>query len=89
MSILLGNLSIEDMEKRCGVKFPKELVAFMKPRRQNDASVITHGKWHCFDIPFSLVCGDMQTAKEIYKYLSPMAQEFNEPLQISLEKSKR
>lgn len=84
--MLLGNLNIEEIQKRSGVTFPEELVEYMKPRKQEGASNIKVGKWHCFDIPFVLVCGDMETAKEIFKYLEPMSKQFKEKLQISLQK---
>lgn len=84
MSILLGNLNIDEIEKRSGVKFPKELVDYMEPRKQDNASNVKPGKWHCFDIPFNLVCGDMDTAKEIYNHLAPLAGDFKEKMQISI-----
>ena len=84
MQILLGNLSIPEIEKRSGVKFPDALVEYMTPRHQEKAEKIQTGYWHCFDMPFSIVCGDMETAKEIYRHLAPLTKEFKEPLQISL-----
>ena len=86
MNILLGNLSINEIEKRCGVKFPDELVKYMQERKQESVSNsnIKSGKWHCFDMPFNLVCGDMETATNIYRYLESMSKEFKEKLQISL-----
>ena len=84
MRIFLGNLSIEEMESRVGVKFPKGLVEYMSSRKQNNASNVKPGKWHCFDIPFILICGDRKTADEIYKYLEPLSEDFQERLQISL-----
>lgn len=86
MNIYLGDLSINAIEKRVGIKFPDELKNFMESRHQSTASNIQKGKWHCFDIPFTLVCGDMETAKEIYKYLAPFSDDFKEPLLISLQK---
>ena len=84
MNIYLGNLSIEDMEKRSGVDFPKRLKDYMRVRQQQTASDIKHGKWHCFDIPFMLVCGDMETATEIHGHLKEFSPNFKEQLQISL-----
>ncbi len=84
MNIYLGNLSIEDIERRSGVEFPQELRDYMADRKQESASNVQPGKWHCFDMPFVLVCGDMQTAQDIYKQLRTMASSFKEPLQISL-----
>ena len=84
MSILLGNMSIKEIETRTGVKFPDALIAYMEPRRQMSAENISAGKWHCFDIPFTLVCGDRETATEIYKHLSPISGQFKRQLQIAL-----
>jgi hypothetical protein len=84
MSILLGNLSIPAIEERCGVKFPDDLKAYMEARKQEIATNIAKGCWHCFDIPFVLVCGDMETAVEIHNHLKPFSSEFKEPLQISI-----
>ena len=84
MNILLGNLSVEEIENRSGVTFPLELVSYMESRQQHKAADVEPGKWHCFDIPFTLVCGDMETAVEIHKYLSPLSNRFKESLQISL-----
>lgn len=84
MSIYLGNLDLKEIERRAGVTFPLELWEYMADKRQEKASDIATGKWHCFDIPFVLVCGDMETATEIYKHLSPMSKDFKEPLQIAL-----
>lgn len=84
--IQLGNLSIAEIEKRSGVKFPEELVNYMEPRRQQKAEGVKAGQWHCFDIPFNLLCGDMETATEIHKHLAPFSSDFKEPLQISLTK---
>lgn len=81
---MLGNLTIDEMQKRAGVTFPKELVEYMEPRKQEEASNIKAGKWHCFDIPFTLLCGDRETATEIYKHLSPMSSDFKKKMRISI-----
>jgi len=82
--IMLGNLSIADIERRAGVTFPREAVEFMEPRRQQKAENIKEGKWHCFDIPFALVCGDTETAKGIVKHLQPLG-KFKESLQVAVQ----
>ena len=84
MNIYLGNLSVDEIEKRSGVKFPKELKDYMIPRRQQKAENVKPGKWHCFDIPFVLFCGDMETAKKIYSFLKDFSSEFKEKLVISV-----
>jgi len=84
MSIYLGNLSIDEIEARAGIKFPVLLREYMEPRRQHNASNIKQGQWHCFDLPFNLACGDMDTAVEIHKHLKDFSSNFREPLQISI-----
>ena len=84
MNIMLGNLSVPEMEKRSGVTFPEELKAILSETRQEDASNIKPGRWHCFDAPFVLVCGGMELAQSIYDHLKDMSSKFKEPLQIAL-----
>ena len=85
MGIYLGNLSIEEMEHRSGVNFPEILKEYMGSRRQESAEDVQQGKWHCFDIPFVLVCGDMETAVEIHSHLKEFSGGFKEPLEIALK----
>ena len=84
MNIMLGNLSVSQIEKRLGIEFPEDIREFMKQTHQAEASNIGKGKWHCFDIPFVLVCGDMQTATKIFEGLKPQSNKCKEALQISL-----
>lgn len=81
--IYLGNLSVEDIQRRAGVTFPPELVEYMKSRQQAVASNIQPGKWHCFDIPFFLVCGDMETATHIYEAIKDLP--IKTPFQIGVD----
>lgn len=85
MSFMLGNMSVVDMERRTGVTFPDELKEFMADKHQPEASNIKTGKWHCFDLPFQLVCGDIETATKIYEMLKPLGSEMAEPLQIGVQ----
>jgi cell wall assembly regulator SMI1 len=66
MSIMLGDLNVQQIEKRLGIEFPKEIREFMEKNHQPNASCIQKGKWHCFDIPFQIVCGDIEVATKIY-----------------------
>ena len=84
MSIMLGNLSVSQIEKRLGIEFPEEIREFMKKTHQPEANNIGKGKWHCFDIPFNLVCGDMETATKIFNSVKEKSSECKEPLQFSL-----
>ena len=85
MGIYLGNLDIEEIEKRTNVTFPTELKKFMSENHQSNAQNIKSGEWHCFDIPFVLLCGDMETAKKIHEYLLPLSSEFATPLHIAIQ----
>ena len=86
MSIRLGHMSIKDIENRVGVIFPKELVVFMEKRNQEEADAVQKGKWHCFDIPFNLVCGDTEIAQKVYDHLKPISGQFERQLGISITK---
>lgn len=84
MALYLGNLSVDEIEKRIGVDFPEEIRKFMNETREMSAQKTPVGKWHCFDVPFMLVCGDMDTAKKIYNSVKDRSSEIIEPLRIGL-----
>lgn len=84
MNIMLGNLSVSQIEKRLGIEFPEEIREFMKLTNQHEASNIAKGKWHCFDIPFNLVCGDLEIATKIFNSVKDKSSQCKEQLQISI-----
>ena len=84
MNIMLGDLSVSQIEKRLGIDFPKEIRDFMQENHQPTASNIAEGKWHCFDIPFCIVCGDMQTGLKIYNSVKDKSSQCKEQLQFSV-----
>lgn len=84
MPIMLGNLTVDEIEVRAGVSFSHELKELMEATHQQSAANVQEGKWHCFDIPFAIVCGGMPLAQRIYDLLKNDADKFNEPLQIAL-----
>lgn len=87
MGILLGNLSIKQIEERMGIVFPESLKTRMANcHQENVSSPINNGNWHCFDLPFTLVCGDMELAQMIYDNLSPYIKDIKKPLHIALER---
>ena len=88
MSIMLGNLSVSQIEKRLGIEFPEDIRDFMKQTHQANASNIGKGKWHCFDIPFNLVCGDIETATKIFNSVKDRSSDCKEQLQFSLSDGK-
>jgi hypothetical protein len=84
MNIMLGNLSVEQIEERLGIVFPEYTKTFMLSTWQQTASNIAKGKWHRFDMPFMLLCGDMDTATKIFKALEPQHHLCKDALQISI-----
>lgn len=84
MNIMLGNLSVNQIEERLGIEFPQDIRDFMQKNHQSSANDVAKGKWHCFDIPFHLVCGDLETATKIYNSVKNKSNECKEALQISI-----
>ena len=84
MNIMLGNLTVNQIELRTGVTFSDELKSLLDNTHQSSATNIGDGEWHCFDLPFVLVCGDMPFAQKVYDHLKDKAADFKEPLQIAL-----
>ena len=84
MAIMLGNLDYDQMQQRAGVVFPDELYELMKDTNQSQATDVKPGKWHCFDMPFTLVCGDFGFAQKIYELLRPLSSDFTNKLQIAI-----
>jgi hypothetical protein len=82
--IMLGNLTVDQIEIRIGINFPEEVKIFMKENNQSEAANIKKGKWHCFDIPFHIVCGDVETATKIYNSVKEKSKEVKEVLQFSI-----
>ena len=84
MNICLGNLTIKEIEDRLGVQFPEDIKSFMLSTHSPNAKV-AHGTWHCFDIPFVLVCADYETAKTIYEGVKHLHNECKVPLAFSIQ----
>ena len=62
MTIMLGNQTPEQIEKRLKISLSDEHKEELRSTWQQKAEDIKEGMWHCFDIPFMLVCGDIETA---------------------------
>jgi hypothetical protein len=80
----IGNLSLDEMERRTGVQFPQELRSYLEANHQDKASDVAPGKWHCFDVPFKIVCGSVEVADLLREHLDPLVANFKEPLQVSI-----
>jgi hypothetical protein len=84
MNIMLGNLTADQIEHRAGVVFSDELKTLLNETHQSSATNIGEGEWHCFDIPFMMICGGMPFAQKVYDHMKAQASNFAEPLQIGL-----
>lgn len=87
MSILLGNLSLDKIETRMGVKFPEEIRPSLLNTKQESAntSLLKCNEWHCFDIPFTMVCGSKALAQKIYDSMKPLIPNIKTALELSIK----
>lgn len=89
MSIYLGNLSAKQMCERLGVEYTEQ-IADMEIAREQMARVKSGtDKWHCFDIPFEVVCGTKEVAYVWYDLLSPVEKQMKEPIRFSVVPTER
>lgn len=91
MGIMLGNLNLEQIQKRCGMIFPDNVVDYMKITHEPNANIESGAeKWHGFDLPFCIFCGNMEMATFLNSELSKLDWETcKESLQIQYIKSHR
>jgi hypothetical protein len=85
MAIYLGNLTTSEMESRLGISLTTEDREKLESIRSNTAKVTNTDKWHCFDIPFVLVCGNYDTAVLVHSILEPYSGDMNQKLKIALD----
>lgn len=78
----LGNLSIMDVERRLNITLSDANRDKLESMRQIEANDIQPGKWHCFDIPFQLVCGNRDTAVVIRDILALYEGQMKGDIQI-------
>lgn len=83
--MMLGNLSVEQMERRMGIVFPDDLKKVLAKYHQNNvATDIKPGYWHCFDIPFTMVCGNTDLAELVQEKLTPLVDKIVTPLSVMI-----
>lgn len=88
MGIMLGNLTVNQIETRLQITLSDHDREALSKIRQNDAQNIAPGTWHCFDIPFVLVCGDYNAAVTVRDILTPYSGQMKGQLQIAMESKK-
>ena len=85
MGIMLGDLTVEQIEQRLGIALSDEEREFMRKTRQLVAANVKEGKWHCFDMPFMIVAGGMDFAGKLNEMLMPYADQMKCQIQIGVE----
>ncbi len=86
MTIFLGNLSVKQIEERMGIQLADSEKEELSKMRQEKAEKIEPGRWHCFDLPFMIICGDKPTAEKVVKIFSAHdLSHVKEALQVSWE----
>jgi hypothetical protein len=81
--MMLGNQSLDQMEKRLGITIPIELSSYLATHRQENISIpLVKGYWHCFDLPFTLLCGGMELRDMVVNSLSPLSKDVQESMSI-------
>lgn len=88
MSIMLGNLTIEEMENRLGITLSDEHRQIFTETRQESVNntPLACGCWHCFDIPFMLVCDAKETAMRFRDIIQQYTITKNVMFQIGWER---
>ena len=85
MSIYLGNQTLEQIENRLSISISEEDKKVLETFYSQSASVPS-GTWHCFDIPFMMMCGDIETAKRVVKIFTPYSKSMKGQFQIGYNK---
>lgn len=67
---MLGNLSVEEIEKYLEIELSQEDKGFLTKTHQAEAQNIASDKWHCFYLPTIFMCGSKNFADNIYKIFS-------------------
>lgn len=84
MPIMLGNLSLQEIQDRSGFQFPQEALNLLQNRQEEvNGMKIADGAWHGFDIPFMIMCGSEKMARDLAMVLMPHSHRFKTPVQIS------
>lgn len=84
MAIYLGNLSVKQIEARLGITLTDQERDELEAIREQTTEKV-HGRdvWHCYDIPFVIVCGSYEVCVKIRDIMSPYAGQMKGELQIA------
>lgn len=83
MAIYLGDLTVEQFEKRCGIELTKEQRNTFNSLLEHTCSKVKgNNKIHIFDIPFCIECGNPEARKTVIDILTPLSSQIKETLQV-------
>lgn len=81
--IMLGNLTVEQLENRLKIEMTKEERETLKSLREETCDKVDgNNKIHIYDIPLMIVCGNGEARKTVIDLLTPYAGDMKEQLQI-------
>lgn len=83
MYIYLGDLTIEQFEKRCGIELTEEQRTTLSSLIEHNCSKVKgNNKIHIYDIPFCIECGNPKARKTVIDILTPLSSQIKETLQV-------
>lgn len=81
--VMLGNLTIEQFEKRLGISLTDGEKSTLNDLREPTCDKVDgNNKIHIYDIPFMIVCGNPDARKTVIDMLTPYSSQMKVPLQI-------
>ncbi len=81
--MLFGNLTVEQLEERCGITLTvEERKTLNELREQTCSKVDGNNKIHIYDVPFIIVCGNGEARKTVIDMLTPYSGDMKTYLQI-------
>ena len=86
MGIMLGNQTPDQIARRLKIELTEEHKKQLLDAWQQKAEDIAKDKWHCFDIPFMMVCGNKATAERFRDLFMEYDLSKGEMFQISWQK---
>lgn len=82
--IMLGNLTVEQMEKRVGITLTDDERNTLNELREMTCDKVDgNNKIHIYDIPFMIVCGNPLARKTVIDILTPYSGKMKGTLQIA------
>lgn len=86
--IMLGNQTVSDIERRLHITLTEEQREMLNSSRQEtvNGTPLAEGKWHCYDIPFIMVCDTVDTATKMRDMFMAYDMSEGETFQIGWER---